>query len=188
MTTTTHTPHRTLGETSAAYATELVVAQLLAGAPGTVRRLTHPTGSVEAAAGPHARWSFTRTHLCNTVVDTYCVPTSTGIVLMVTTPAGDLRCLPTWGLPATDFGTAVLHLARALTTNQADPDPVDTECPGCTAEPGQPCRPWCLSWVAADADSDDPDTTDRTTTVPVSEPHHPVCLVHQIHGTCPLDH
>ncbi len=66
MTTTTHTTtgHRTLGESSALYATELVIAVLDAGAPGTVRRLTHAGGSTEANAGPHARWSFTRTHLC----------------------------------------------------------------------------------------------------------------------------
>ena len=132
---TTTTDHRTTSETSAAYATELVVAQLNAGAPGTVRRLTHPTGSAEANAGPHARWSFTRTHLCATVVDTYCVPTSSGIVLMVTHPdTGQIRCLPTWGLPAADFGTPTLHLARALVTDAGDH--TTQPCPGCSAGAG----------------------------------------------------
>jgi hypothetical protein len=119
--TTTHTttaPSRTLGETSATYATELVLAVLAAGAPGPVVHLTHPTGSPEALAGLHARWSVVRIHLATTI-DTYCVPTSHGVVLMVTTPGGDLRCLPTWGLPAGDFGAAVLHLARAMATTTA---------------------------------------------------------------------
>jgi hypothetical protein len=119
--TTTHTttaPSRTLGETSATYATELVLAVLAAGAPGPVVHLTHPTGSPEALAGLHARWSVVRIHLATTI-DTSCVPTSHGVVLMVTTPGGDLRCLPTWGLPAGDFGAAVLHLARAMATTTA---------------------------------------------------------------------
>jgi len=106
----------TLGETSAAYATALVLAILAAGAPGTTRRLTHPTGSPESLAGVHARWALVRTHLCGTTIDTYCVPTSSGVVLMVTTPGGGLRCLPTWGMPAADFGPAVLHLAREMAT------------------------------------------------------------------------
>lgn len=64
----------------------------------------------------HARWALVRTHLCGTSIDTHCVPTSSGVVLMVTTPGGDLRCLPTWGMPAADFGPAVLHLAREMAT------------------------------------------------------------------------
>ena len=106
----------TLGETSAAYAAALVLAILAAGAPGPVRRLTHAGGSAESLAGPHACWSLVRTHLCGTTIDTYCVPTSSGVVLMVTTPGGGLRCLPTWGMPAADFGPAVLHLAREMAT------------------------------------------------------------------------
>jgi hypothetical protein len=80
----------------------------------------------------HAHWSVVRTHPATTI-DTYFVPTSHGVVLMVTTPGGDLRCLPTWGLPAADFGAAVLHLARAMATNTTPhrpPDPCPVPCAG----------------------------------------------------------
>lgn len=76
----------------------------------------------------HARWSVVRIHLATTI-DTYCVPTSHGVVLMVTTPGGDLRCLPTWGLPAADVGAAVLHLARAMATTTAARHTASTAAP-----------------------------------------------------------
>lgn len=29
-------------------------------------------------------------------------------------------------------------------------DPLDSECAGCNAESGEPCREWCLSTVTTD--------------------------------------
>ena len=115
-TTTTHTmtaPSRTLGETSTAYASDLALAVQAAGAPGPVEHLTHPSGSAASLAGLHAHWALVRIHL-TTTIDTYCVPTSRGVVLMVTTPGGDLRCQPRRGLPAADFDAAAAHLARSM--------------------------------------------------------------------------
>jgi len=39
-------------------------------------------------------------------VQTFCVPTGTGIVLILRTSDGVMRCLPTWGATAGAFGAA----------------------------------------------------------------------------------
>ena len=45
--------------------------------------------------------------------------------------------------------------ARRVLTATLPDDPLERSCEGCTAEPGEPCRPWCLS-------HDDPTTTHPT--------------------------
>jgi len=50
-------------------------------------------------------------------VQTYCVPTGTGIVLMLRTSEGVMRCLPTWGATASAFGAPALAALGEITTH-----------------------------------------------------------------------
>ena len=53
-------------------------------------------------------------------VQTYCVPTGTGIVLMLRTSDGVMRCLPTWGATASAFGAPALAALGEITTHPHD--------------------------------------------------------------------
>ena len=54
--------------------------------------------------------------------------------------------------------------ARAVLVATLPDDPLERPCEGCTAEPGEPCRPWCLS-------HEDPAGCDHTTTcTPADDP------------------
>lgn len=52
--------------------------------------------------------------------------------------------------------------ARPVLTATLPDDPLERACEGCTAEPGEPCRPWCLS-------HDDPAGCNHTTTRPQAD-------------------
>ncbi len=112
MTTTAHQEARSVGALSGDYACALRTALLRAGAPGRVQCDQYPADSIDAQSGPHTRWAFVRLHVAGHEVRVFCLPTSQGVVLVLTDTAGVSRCLPTWGAPARDFGTAALAVAR----------------------------------------------------------------------------
>jgi len=116
MTTTTHHEIRSVGALSGDYACALRTALLRAGAPGRVQCDQYPADSIGAQAGPHTRWAFVRLHVAGQEVRVFCLPTSQGVVLVLTDTGGFSRCLPTWGAPARDFGTAALAVAREVAT------------------------------------------------------------------------
>lgn len=116
MTTTTRQEIRSVGGVTGDYACALRTALLRAGAPGRVQCAQYAADSIDAQAGPHTRWPFVRLHLAGHDVRVFCLPTSEGVVLIVADAAGFSRCLPTWGAPARDFGTAALAVAREVAT------------------------------------------------------------------------
>jgi len=125
MSITLHTlREETIGEAAAHYArtlhTALHTALLAAGAPGRVTSGQHHSDSPAAQEGPHAAWPFVSLRVGGCDVQTFCVPTGTGIILMLRTSDGVMRCLPTWGAPAAAFGAATLAIARQITTHPHD--------------------------------------------------------------------
>lgn len=116
MTTTAHQEARSVGALSGDYACALRTALLRAGAPGRVQCDQYTADSIDAQSGPHTRWAFVRLHVAGHEVRVFCLPTSQGVVLVLTDTAGVSRCLPTWGAPARDFGTAALAVAREVAT------------------------------------------------------------------------
>ncbi len=121
MSITLHTQREeTIGEAAAHYARILHTALLAAGAPGRVTLGQHHPDSPAAQEGPHAVWPFVSLRVGGRDVQTFCVPTSTGIVLMLRTSDGIMRCLPTWGATAGAFGAATLAIAREITSYPHD--------------------------------------------------------------------
>ena len=64
--------------------------------------------------------------------------------------------------PATARTTRTTTPPAAVLTATLPDDPLERACEGCNAEPGEPCRPWCLS-------HDDPAGCDHTTTCPPAD-------------------
>lgn len=87
---------------------------------GRVTHGHHHPDSPAAQEGPHAAWPFVSLRVGGRDVQTFCVPTGTGTVLMLRTSDGVMRCLPTWGAPAGAFGAATLAIAREITTHPHD--------------------------------------------------------------------
>ncbi len=102
MTTTTHHEIRSVGVLSGDYACALRTVLLRAGAPGRVQYDQYPADSIDAQAGPHTHWAFVRLHVAGHEVRVFCLPTSQGVVLVLTDTGDFSRCLPTWGAPARD--------------------------------------------------------------------------------------
>jgi len=103
-----------LGAVSEQYASTLMTAVIHAGAPGRVMRGHYPPSSDAAQEGLYAGWCFVGLHLQGQDVRIFCVPTSQGVLLMVEARGGTMRCLPTWGAPATTFGVAALAVAHEI--------------------------------------------------------------------------
>lgn len=110
----------TIGEAARHYACTLSSTLLAAGAPGRVTTGQHDPSSSAAQEGPHAGWPFVSFRVGGRDVQAFCVPTGTGIVLMVGTSDGVIRCLPTWGADASAFGAATLAIARMITARTHD--------------------------------------------------------------------
>jgi hypothetical protein len=118
MNSTTDTQREeTIGEAAAYSARTLHTALLAAGAPGLLALGQHHPDSAAGQEGPHAAWPFVALRVGGRDVHVHCVPTGTGIVLMLRTSDGVMRCLPTWGAAAGAFGAATLAIAREITTH-----------------------------------------------------------------------
>ncbi len=115
-TVTTQDSDNTLGAVAQRYARQLQTALITAGAPGRVRVGRYDRTDPAAHEGPHTQWPFIAFRVGGADVQMFCLPTSTGIVLLVQTPDGVSRCLPTWGAPACAFGPAALAVAREIIT------------------------------------------------------------------------
>jgi len=94
MTTTTHHEIRSVGALSGDYACALRTALLRAGAPGRVQCDQYPADSIGAQAGPHTRWAFVRLHVAGQEVRVFCLPTSQGVVLVLTDTGGSPGACP----------------------------------------------------------------------------------------------
>lgn len=116
---TTQESAETLGEAAEHYTHGLFTAVIATGSPARVSIGQYAPDDPRAQVGPHTRWPFLLLRLGGTEVHIYCVQTSTGFVLILETPDGLSRCLPTWGAPATGFGGAAVAVAREITTQSS---------------------------------------------------------------------
>lgn len=105
-------PADTLGAIAERQACQLLTALAAAGAPGLLVVGRIPSDDPDAAAGPHRAWPFVSLRVRTIAVRIYCMPTSTGTVLLLESPSGVSRCLSTWGAPVTAFGAAALAVAQ----------------------------------------------------------------------------
>lgn len=94
---TTQESAETLGEAAEHYTLGLFTAVIATGSPARVSIGQYAPDDPRAQVGPHTRWPFLLLRLGGTEVHIYCVPTSTGFVLILETPDGLSWCLPTWG-------------------------------------------------------------------------------------------
>jgi len=101
MNITLHTQREeTIGEAAAHYARTLHTALLAAGTPGRLTTGQHHPDSPAAQEGPHAVWPFVSLRVGGRDVQTFCVPTGTGIVLILRTwTASCAACPPGVPLP-----------------------------------------------------------------------------------------
>lgn len=116
MTVATTTPRTTttdtLGAIAERQACQLLTALATAGASGLLVVGRVPSDDPDAAAGPHRAWPFVSLRVRTITIRIYCMPTSSGTVLLLESPSGLSRCLPTWGAPVTAFGAAALAVAH----------------------------------------------------------------------------